>query len=423
MSERSDRPNRLPSHAGDGQPGGLAAFCATADVSLLTDLLQRLNRVPVTLQAGGPAEAAAWCATNPLPSLLLVDISGTPHPLHALAELGSLCGPANQIVVIGDRQDVDLYRTLLQGGAFDYLLKPLTLGLLASTLARAAEGTPLGLGGNARAGRTVAITGAAGGVGTSTVAAGLALLLANQRQTPTVLVDFDRSKGDLPLLLGLEADVGLSSVLAAPEVDPRLLQRTLHVHPGDAGASPRLHLLAQRPGRVPPVDPERVLELGGALSQLFSLSLWDLPAHLPDGAGEVLEHADIRIVLTQMNVQHARHVLRLLGEMGDESAGQRLLLVSNGVHSSDGGAIGRAQFEEFVGRPIDAELPHAGNALVDSLLNGPLRTAAHPAFDNALHQLADKVLGRQSRHTGAAQAESWLRKLLGARAPDSARAA
>lgn len=413
--------NASPSY--EHEEGGLTAFVATPDLPLLADHLHRLKRPIGTLQAGGPAEAAAWCASHVPAAVLIVDLSGTAHPLQALAELNGLYGPATHIIALGERQDVNLYRALLQNGAFDYLVKPIALDQLASTLARAEEGTPLGVSA-ARAGRTVAVVGAGGGVGTSTVVAGLGKLLTDVRHTPTVLVDFDRSKGDLPLLLGLEADTGLSSVLAAPEIDPRLLQRTLQTLAMNAAGTPRrLYLLAQRPGAHVAAEPERVLQLGGALGQLFSLSVWDLPAYRTEGVLEVLEHAEVRIVLCEQSVQHARHVHRLLGEIGDESAGQRLLLVSNAARSADRPAIDRMQFEDFIGRRVDVQLPYAGNTLTDSLLTGPLSFARTPGFEQALLELTDRVLGRPVVAAAPPPRPAWLNKLLGGRSAGMARAA
>ncbi|MET0268745.1 MAG: hypothetical protein ABW202_24405 [Duganella sp.] len=397
-----------PSHAGDQAGATLAAFVAAAELPHLSQQLQRLQRTPQVLQAGGPEQAAQWCAAHGAPATLLVDISGHAYPQQALADLASLCGPTTHIVLTGERQDVDLYRKLLQGGAFDYLLKPLDMHLLADTLARAAEGLPLNLAGQSRSGRTVAIVGAAGGAGVSTVVAALGQRLAGACQTPTVLVDLDRSKGDLPLLLGMEADSGLSAMLALPEIDARLLQRTLRGAELADSAPPRLQLLAQRPEAPTPVDPERVLQLGAALSQLFSVALWDLPAHRPDGAREVLEHADIRIILTELNLQHARHVHRLLADIGDESGGQQLLLVHNNVRPAQRSAISLAQFEEFVGRKIDLQLPCAGNQLIDSLVDGALEVPAGSPFSSALAVLADRILGRRS----AVAAPSLLARLL-----------
>ncbi|ENO87636.1 hypothetical protein, partial [Thauera linaloolentis] len=155
------------SPSSDEARGRLAVFAAASELAALGDQLQRLRRTALALQAGGPAEAAAWCAAAPeLPSILLVDIGATPHPLPALLELAACCGPACRIIALGERQDVDFYRQLLRAGIFDYLIKPVQLDLLADVLARAEHDEPLGHGGSARAGRTAAFVGAGGGVGT-----------------------------------------------------------------------------------------------------------------------------------------------------------------------------------------------------------------------------------------------------------------
>lgn len=403
---------------------GPAVFAAPADLAVIGEQLARLQRPAAVLQAGGPSEAAAWCAAHELPSVMLVDIGGHAHPIAALLELAALTGPACRIVALGDQHDVDLYRQLLQAGIFDYLIKPPRLDLLTDTLARADDDAPLAQGGNARAGRSAALVGAGGGVGVSTLTASLGQWLAHTRQTPTALVDFDRRKGDLPLLLGLEADAGLASLLAAPEIDPRLLQRTLMaVAQTQAHASPRLQLLAQRPGPEIAFDPERALEIGAALCQWYSLSLWDLPSHRPAGADDVLAHADVRVVLTELTVQGARNTHRLLAELAELGQGgvsQRLVLVASHARHAQRPALELAQFEDFVGRAVDQQLPYAGAALSSSLLQGPLSAQAAPAYAQAVAQLGARILGLPSAsETQAGGMAQRLRAWLNRSAPSS----
>ena len=382
-----------PAHDDDAATGP-AVFAAAADLAIIGEQLNRLQRTPVVLQAGGPDEAAAWCAANGQASVLLVDISGLAHPIAALLALAAQAGPACRILALGDKQDIDLYRQLLQAGIFDYIVKPPRLDVLGDALARADDDAPLAQGGNARAGRSAAFVGTGGGLGVSTLVATLGQWLAHMRQTPTVLVDYDRRKGDLPLLLALEADAGLASLLDAPSIDPRLLQRTLLAAANqNTEAQARLHLLAQRPGPETLIDPERALELGAALCQWFSLSLWDLPSHRPAGSDEVLAHADIRVVLTDITVQGARNAHRLLQELAPNNGHQRLLLVASGVRQAPSPALPLAQFEDFVGHRVDHHLPSAGSALAASLLQGALDTRQAPAYAQAAVQLGARILG------------------------------
>src|ERR1700693_3569319 len=102
------------------------------------------------------------------PRQLIVDVSGSTMPLSDLARLSDVCEPSVAVVVVGDRNDVDLYRSLLGAGVQDYLFKPLSVGLLQRALAARDPGAAV------RAGRAVSFVGARGGVGTTTIALSLA---------------------------------------------------------------------------------------------------------------------------------------------------------------------------------------------------------------------------------------------------------
>lgn len=391
----------------------LAAFAPATELPALRDMLGRLQQPVQNLYPGGTDEAAAWCAQHGAPALLLVDISAQPHPLAALLALAGQAGPSCRLIALGNQQDVDLYRQLLQAGVVDYLLKPLRLDLLADTLSRAHADMPLGHGGAARAGRSVALVGCAGGLGCSTLVAALGLWLSQAGHTPCVLVDYDRRKSDLALLLGLEAGAGLSTLLDAAAIDPRMLQRTLLETSSEGAAASRLRLLAERPSQDSAIHPERALELGAALCQLFSLSLWDLPAHRPVGTDEILSHAEVRVVLTELSVQGARNTHRLLAEIGDESQGQSLLLVASALRQGQQPALDRAQFEDFVGRAIDLHLPQAGPALAASLLQGRLQTQRVPAYQAAVQALGQRLLGLPEPMVQPENLTQRLRQWLG----------
>jgi pilus assembly protein CpaE len=392
------------------QPAGLLLFADSPEqAEHYGQHLARLGSSPTQARSGGLTAAIAWCRVNLAPEILLVDLDGDALPLQSLAELSEVCDPNCQIIALGSQQDVDLYRSLLHGGIFDYLLKPVSLDLLASTLNRArhhGHSEPQGM----RSGRTIAVSAAAGGCGTSSVVCGLGLLLSQRRHTATAIVDFDRSNGDQSLLLGYDGEAGLAGALASSELDTRLLQRAM------GSINQRLQLLAQNPVLSPPaaLDPQHLLHLGGNLCQLFNQVIWDLPASLPPGSLEVLAHAQTRILLTELSVQHARNLHRLLREIGDESAGQQLLVVANAVRGDATAVIERHQFEDFIERPIDLLLPHAGNSLASSLLKGPLQLDAAPAFRDTLLELADLATGHSPKPALSASGNllTRLRKAL-----------
>lgn len=387
----------------------LILFAASSEeAARFAEQLQRLGQEASQARAGGIAAAIAWSRDNPPPQVLVVDIDGDAMPLQSLAELGEVCDPACHIVAIGSKQDVDLYRTLLHSGVFDYLAKPVPLDLLAATLGRARAGQATSHG--ARSGRTIAISGASGGCGVSTVVAGLAQILSLDRHMASAVVDFDRHNGDQSLLLGYEGDAGLAGALSSGEIDSRLLQRAM------GRINERLHLLAQAPTLRPEQNfsAEHLLFLGANLCQMFTQVIWDLPAGSPHGTLDVLAHAQTRILLTDLTVQDARNLHRLLREIGDESDGQHLLLVANAARGNHAGVVERSQFEDFIERRIDLQLPYAGPALAASLLTGSLNLTAAPALQLALQDLADMATGHAPKRASVASGNllSRLKRVL-----------
>ncbi|WP_308560660.1 hypothetical protein [uncultured Klebsiella sp.] len=384
------------------QPAFAAFVHSDSEARGLRDALARLKHPDAPVQPGGIAAAKTWCELNLPPRILLVDLDGEAWPLPALETLLAICGPGCQVIATGAVQDIGLYRSLLQLGVSDYLVKPYTLDLLSATLAKCA-GQQAGPE-YARLGRTVAVTGASGGVGASTVALGLSRLLSAERHLPVALVDFDRRHGDQLLLLGQSDDAGLAAVLASDELDTRLLQRAM------LRVDTRLHVLAQKPtlNIADAVEVDAVLNLGGALCRMFNQVVWDLPCAFPSGALDVLTYADLRIVVTELTVQDARNVRRILHEIGDESEGQRLLLVHNQSHFHAHPPLPRDEFEHIVGRAIDVTLPHAGGVLAKSLAMGALDIASSPPWLQGLRQLADLACGQRPEPVK----KRWLSSLL-----------
>ncbi|WP_122340800.1 AAA family ATPase [Pseudomonas caricapapayae] len=391
----------------DAAPVRIAVFAANApDAQSLEGLVQRLGEQQPHIATGGVPAALRWCAQRRA-EVLLIDLDGEAAPLQALHELAERCEPECQVIALGSESDVDLYRALLHSGVVDYLRKPVRLDLLASTLERARSEHD---GSFARTGRTLAVTACAGGLGTSSVASGIAQLLSTQRHTPVAVVDYDRHKSDQLVLLGVDGDAGLASALESQALDARLLQRAM------LEVNPRLHLMAQSPVAQPaPVDTERLLNLGGNLCRLFNQVIWDLPAAHSKEMLEILRHSETRIVLTDLTVQGARSTQRLLEAIGDESDGQQLLLVENPVRGGKA-PIEVEQFEAFLGRRLDMRLPHAGQTLAHSLLGGALGLDGHPALRQALLDLADLACGRQPQRSSAPSLLQRVSRALNRRA-------
>ena len=162
----------------------------------------------------------------PTPKQLVVDISGSTDPLAAIDSLAEVCDEGTQVIALGDINDVELYRSLVRHGVQDYLVKPVSAETVAAALSRAERG-PSGEAAP-KVGRLIAVIGARGGVGATTVATNLAWTLANDHGMRVALVDLDLFFGTCGLSLNLELGRGFREALENPaRVDSLFIERAM----------------------------------------------------------------------------------------------------------------------------------------------------------------------------------------------------
>ena len=183
------------------------------------------------------------------PDLLIVDLSGIDLPIGAMESLSQVCEPSVTVVAIGDRNDVALYRNLRALGVAEYLFKPLPADQVEAMFGRAMGAAASGQA-TGRQGKLIAVTGARGGVGTTTVAVNLASYLADIGRRRIALVDLDLHTGTVALHLNLKPGRGLREAIESPDrVDGLFLERAMQP------ASDRLDVLAAEEPILPAIHP------------------------------------------------------------------------------------------------------------------------------------------------------------------------
>src|SRR5579864_1398880 len=185
---------------------------------------RRLAKANVSVQLGGIQGAVDHFHGQVTPNLLIVEtkLNGQ-EALAELDRLAEVCDPATKVVVVGRHNDVELYRELMRRGASEYLvapLSPLQLIEVISGLYLDPGATPIG--------RVVAVVGARGGTGASTLAHNLGWCVAEELNINTTIVDLDLPFGTVGLDFNDEASQGVCDALLAPErLDDVLLDRLL----------------------------------------------------------------------------------------------------------------------------------------------------------------------------------------------------
>jgi pilus assembly protein CpaE len=282
--------------------------------------------IPATMiKRGGLAGAIRYLGTERSPESIIVDISDAEMPASQIYELAELCEPGVTVIAIGDRNDIGLYRDLVQAGVSEYIVKPVTAQLLAKALlgeSVSSEGAAI----KRKRGKVVAIIGARGGVGATTLAIHLALHLANQQSRRVVLLDLDLHAGACALALGLKPTPGLREALANPlRIDSVFIDRTMAIH------GERLFVLsAEEPLRTSAEFTAEALDtLVRVLRTQFHYIIADVPRIPVSPCWQVLDTADLRIIVADQTLRSVRDTVRLREEFRAADTAHSNMIVIN----------------------------------------------------------------------------------------------
>ena len=216
----------------------IQAFCETEMISNTIDQAsrdRRMSKAHLKVQMGGIAAAIEFYQTATTPNLIFVESRLIGHELLGeLQKLAEVCDEGTNVVVIGHKNDVQLYRDLISRGVAEYLYAPITMldvMEVVSTLFVNPEADPLG--------NTLAFIGAKGGVGSSTVAHNVAWSISDNFESDVILTDLDLAFGTANIDFDQDPAQGVAeAVFSADRIDDTFLDRLL------AKCSDHLSLLA-----------------------------------------------------------------------------------------------------------------------------------------------------------------------------------
>jgi pilus assembly protein CpaE len=206
------------------------AFCETPATTALLEKAavdRRLSKAHLTIHMGGVAKAVDQFQMSSTPNLIILETLATGTEIFAqLGELAEVCDPSTKVVIIGQVNDIILYREMIRQGVSEYIVRPHSPLQIIKTIAELyvdPSAPPIG--------RTIAFVGARGGVGSSTIAHNVGWCAAEEFQSDTVILDLDLPFGTASLDFDEDASAGLVEALTSPErLDDVLLDRLLQKH-------------------------------------------------------------------------------------------------------------------------------------------------------------------------------------------------
>ena len=326
-----------PSAAAGGAPGEAGVpritihiFCAKAETAETAERAaadRRMARASTTILSGGLAAAVEHYQNHPTPSLLIVEsLDPGPVLLGLLDDLAEVCDSGTKVVVVGDSNDIALYRELMRRGVSEYIVPPLqVLGLINAVTSLYADPSAPFIG------RSIAFVGAKGGVGASTIAHNFAYTLTERMQTNGVIADFDLPFGTAGLDFNQDPLHGVADALSQPErLDPVLLERMM------ARCTERLSLFAAPATLEDDYDiaPEAFEEVASKIRTAAPFVVMDLP-HLWSGwmRRTLLAADEVVVVATPdlASLRNAKNMVDVIRQARPNDAPPRLVLNQVGV--------------------------------------------------------------------------------------------
>jgi pilus assembly protein CpaE len=308
----------------------IQAFCETQEIARLVEQAtadRRMEKAHVKVQMGGGAAAAEAYRSAPTPNVVLIE--GDAHRerlLETLDRLSQVCDNDTKVMVIGQVNDVLLYRELMRLGVSDYLVPPFGVVDLVRSLSeifRAPGAEPVG--------RVVAFVGAKGGVGSSTIAHNVAWAMARQLKLDSAVVDLDLAFGTAGLNFNQDPPQGVAEVVFAPDrLDAALVDRLL------SKCAEQLNLLAA------PATLDRVYDFHeDVFDPLLEImranvpcSVLDMPHVWTAWSKRALIAADEVVIVASpdlANLRNAKNLIDLLKAARPNDAAPRLILNQVGV--------------------------------------------------------------------------------------------
>jgi pilus assembly protein CpaE len=371
----------------------IQVFCESPEVAAVVNAAtsdRRMAKAHVKLNMGGAPAAVEAYKSAPTPNVVVLEAAaGRDALLEQLEELAQYCDAGTKVVVLGKLNDIVLYRQLIARGVSEYLVAPFAAVDFVQAMSQL-----FSVPGAKPLGRVIAVVGAKGGVGASTVAHNLAFSLASVTEMATIIADFDLAFGTAGLDYNQDPPQGVAEAVFAPErVDAVLVDRLL------SKCGDHLSLLAA------PATLDRVLDFTEAsfdslLDAMRASTPWvvlDVP-HLWSGwARRILVSADEVIVIASPDLANLRNAKNLIDNVKSarlNDAPPRLVL--NGVGMLKRPEIAATEFAKAVETGPTAVIPHDAKLFGAAANNGQMIAEIEPNGKTAevFADLASALAGR-----------------------------
>jgi pilus assembly protein CpaE len=288
---------------------------------------RRMAKAHLRIQAGGGAAAVEAYRDAPTPNVIVIEtVSDSRSLLAQLDELAAFCDEGTRVVVIGHVNDVHLYRELTRRGVSEYLVAPINVVSFVRALSEIyanSSSKPLG--------RIIAMVGAKGGVGSSSLSHNLAYTIAREMEIETVIADMDLPYGTAGLDFNQDPPQGIMEAAFDPSrVDSNMIDRLL------SRCGERLQLMAAPSSleRLFDFAPDTFDPLFDALRSSVPAIVLDVPHVWTGWARNALVRADEVVIVAEpdlANLRNAKNLIDTLASARPNDPRPRLVINKVGI--------------------------------------------------------------------------------------------
>jgi pilus assembly protein CpaE len=323
-----------------------------------------------------PAQLLARLGHGTLPDVLVLDATRNVDAVLALAARFDGELPGTGVVLIGNPDTLAL--PAMRAGVRDVISPEVDTNGIAEALAAVAQSVQLHRASADLAtgpllmqqapGRVVTVLSPKGGAGKTTVAANLAIGLAEAMPGGVALVDLDVQFGDVATALSLDPEFTLDDVVHGAALrDPIALKTQLTRHA--SGLS--VVCAPDNPVAADGITPDQVSALLRSLATQFRYVVVDTAAGLEPRTLAALDHTTDPILLSTFDVPGARGLRKeidTLRELGMLTAARQIVL--NFANPKAG--LSLEDVEATIRSKVDMAMPHSAAVTVAMNTGVPL---------------------------------------------------
>lgn len=340
------------------------------------------------------------------PDAAMVVLGPDPEPgLRIVEKLRDSSNAA--VLVVSGTSDGNLILRAMRAGAKEFLAQPVSGEELISALERIVQSRSGGTR-KVRGCTSIAVAGASGGVGSTSLAVNIGCALAADEANSVALVDLDMAVGDADVFLDAIPDYTLVDVAEnITRLDFSLLKKSMTKHSSGLYLLPRPVNLQD----VPLVSAEDFGRVVGLLKATFSHLIFDLSKSYNAVDMVAMRESKHIMLVTQLDLPCLRNVVRLLMSFDQiDEMKEKVRVVVNRM-GLDNEHIGLKKAQETINSEIFAKIPNDYRSMAEARNNGVPLTIQAPkaAITKSVINLAEALdggdrQGAESEEGGVASA-------------------